>query len=52
MCGFMGGIICWNLVKNGGYFRLINGIVFLGLFKDLNFLLLGGLLWNVLIYMG
>lgn len=51
-CGSMGGIICWNLVKNGGYSRLINGIVLLGSPKDPNFLSSGGLSRNVPIFMG
>ncbi|GAA0777388.1 alpha/beta hydrolase [Roseibium denhamense] len=51
-CGSMGGIICWNLIKNANYARLINGIVLLGSPKDPNFLSSGALSRNVPIYMG
>ncbi|WP_420411429.1 alpha/beta hydrolase [Roseibium sp.] len=51
-CGSMGGIICWNLVKNGGYSRLINGIVLLGSPKDPNIFSSGALSRSVPIYMG
>lgn len=51
-CGSMGGIICWNLVKNAGYSRLINGILLMGSPKDPAFLSSGGLSRNIPIYMG
>lgn len=51
-CGSMGGIICWNLVKNAGYSRLINGIMLLGSPKDPNIFAAGVLSRNVPIYMG
>lgn len=51
-CGSMGGIICWNLVKNTGYSRLINGIMLLGSPKDPNIFAAGVLSRNVPIYMG
>jgi len=51
-CGSMGGIICWNLVKNASYSRLLSGILLLGSPKDPNFLSSGALARNVPIYMG
>ncbi|WP_269583211.1 alpha/beta hydrolase [Roseibium sp. Sym1] len=51
-CGSMGGIICWNLVKNGNYASLLSGIMLLGSPKDPNFLGSSALGRNVPIYMG
>jgi len=33
-CGSMGGIICWNLLKNGRHASLIDGLVLLGSPRD------------------
>jgi pimeloyl-ACP methyl ester carboxylesterase len=51
-CGSMGGIICWNLVKDGQYARLVNGIMLLGSPKDPNIFSTGVLSRNIPIYMG
>ncbi|MBO9424279.1 alpha/beta hydrolase [Labrenzia sp. R4_1] len=51
-CGSMGGIICWNLVKNGNYARLVSGIMLLGSPKDPNIFSAGVLSRNIPIYMG
>ncbi|MTH96037.1 alpha/beta hydrolase [Roseibium sp. RKSG952] len=51
-CGSMGGIICWNLLKNGGYARHLDGILFLGSPRDPAFLSSGALSRRVPIYMG
>ncbi|MEM5584611.1 alpha/beta hydrolase [Roseibium sp. AS2] len=51
-CGSMGGIICWNLVKNANYASLLSGVVLLGSPKDPNFLSSGALSRNVPVYMG
>lgn len=51
-CGSMGGIICWNLLKNGKYAQNLSGILFLGSPKDPAFLSSGGLSRAVPIYMG
>ncbi len=51
-CGSMGGIICWNLLKNAGYSSLLSGIVLLGSPKDPGFLSSGALSRNVPVYMG
>ncbi|WP_428646328.1 alpha/beta hydrolase [Roseibium sp.] len=51
-CGSMGGIICWNLLKNGKYAGLLNGVLLLGSPKDPGFLSSGALSRNVPIYMG
>lgn len=51
-CGSMGGIICWNLLKNGAYARNLDGILLLGSPKDPGFLSSGALARRVPIYMG
>ena len=51
-CGSMGGIICWNLLKNGQYAQNLSGILFLGSPKDPAFLSSGALSRRVPIYMG
>ncbi|MCX2723546.1 alpha/beta hydrolase [Roseibium salinum] len=51
-CGSMGGIICWNLLKNGNYASMLSGILLLGSPKDPGFLSSGALSRNVPIYMG
>lgn len=51
-CGSMGGIICWNLLKNGNTARMLNGVLLLGSPKDPGFLSSGALSRNVPIYMG
>lgn len=51
-CGSMGGIICWNLLKNGRYAAMLDGILLLGSPKDPGFLSSGALSRRVPIYMG
>ncbi len=51
-CGSMGGIICWNLLKNGGYASMLDGIMLLGSPKDPGFLSSGAPARRVPIYMG
>lgn len=51
-CGSMGGIICWNLVRNASYAKLLSGIMLLGSPKDPNIFGSGALSRNVPIYMG
>ncbi|TYC51234.1 alpha/beta hydrolase [Rhodobacterales bacterium] len=51
-CGSMGGIICWNLLKNANYAQNLSGILFFGSPKDPGFLSSGALSRNVPIYMG
>ncbi|MGX1500722.1 dienelactone hydrolase [Labrenzia sp. MBR-25] len=51
-CGSMGGIICWNLLKNANYASMLSGVLLLGSPKDPNFLSSGALGRNVPIYMG
>ncbi len=51
-CGSMGGIICWNLLKNAGYSSLLSGVVLLGSPKDPGFLSSGGLSRRVPIFIG
>jgi len=51
-CGSMGGIICWNLLKNGKYARNVNGILLLGSPRDPGFLSSGALKRRIPIYMG
>lgn len=51
-CGSMGGIICWNLLKNGRYAAMLDGIMLLGSPKDPGFLSSGPLSRRVPIYMG
>lgn len=51
-CGSMGGIICWNLLKNGRYASMLDGILLLGSPKDPGFLSSGALSRRVPIYMG
>ncbi|MTI44476.1 hypothetical protein JM93_02009 [Roseibium hamelinense] len=51
-CGSMGGIICWNLLKNANYASNLSGILFLGSPRDPAFLHSGALSRRVPIYMG
>jgi len=51
-CGSMGGIICWDLLKNGNYARNLDGILLLGSPRDPSFLSSGALSRKVPIYMG
>ncbi|ADZ71506.1 phospholipase [Polymorphum gilvum] len=37
-CGSMGGILCWNLLKDGSAARLLSGVLFFGSPKDEAFL--------------
>lgn len=51
-CGSMGGIICWNLLKNRNYAAMLSGIMLLGAPKDPGFLSSGALSRRVPLYMG
>ena len=51
-CGSMGGIICWNLLKDGRTAALLDGVLLLGSPKDPGFLSSGALSRHVPIYMG
>lgn len=51
-CGSMGGIICWNLVKNGRTAGLVDGIMLMGSPRDPNIFSAGVLSRNIPIYMG
>lgn len=50
-CGSMGGIICWNLLKNGNYAKNLSGVLLFGSPKDTGFLSSGALSRRVPIYM-
>ncbi|MBO0345357.1 alpha/beta hydrolase [Roseibium limicola] len=51
-CGSMGGIICWNLVKNAGTASQLAGIMLLGSPRDPGFLSSGALSRKVPVFMG
>ncbi|PVB60614.1 alpha/beta hydrolase [Labrenzia sp. 011] len=51
-CGSMGGIICWNLLKNGNTASLLSGVLLFGSPRDPGFLSSGALSRKVPIYMG
>ncbi|MFD1695037.1 alpha/beta hydrolase [Roseibium aestuarii] len=51
-CGSMGGIICWNLIKDGRTAGLVDGIMLMGSPKDPNIFSAGVLGRRVPIYMG
>lgn len=50
-CGSMGGIICWNLVKDGRTAQMIDGIMLMGSPRDPGFLSSGILSRRVPVYM-